>query len=312
MRGAGTRLERQLRPDRVDGAGGAMPRMFTDGIFDRRVLNILIDERANLLVTGRDSDLVSRWARSIATTLRARADIAFDIYLPASAEVLIARFNSVMAMLTLQSARADSSSVAPSRILLVPDVRSLMTPEGQLLARLVNDFPAVGLRLLMLADAEAEAASRSLRELFSRRLRQLSLDSAITGSTLHTGSAPLDSDQNPPRRERGSGSPSRLPSRGSADTLVAEFPGPVPVERWSTGRRRVAWSAAAMSLLLVSVLIAVLLSRDRSPGGYQRESRAALNVSPAQVKRQVGTGSAGAVTASPAGRVDAQSLGARP
>lgn len=263
-------LARQALPDRPDGSTGGAPRLLTDSPTVRRVLELLTGERCNVLVTSQASGGLDLWGRTIAAALRSRADVVLEIYMPASAEALVARFNAAMANHSLVSARTDGGPGAALRVLLVADSRALLTPEGQLLTRLVGDFPAAGVRLLVLADAEADAANRTVRDILARRVRHVALDSdsvaepASMGATgaaeagMHTGRI-------------------TSPAPGISSAEAYRFPTPIagrleghrfetrqPVSR---GRRMVTWGALVLSIALIAVLIVVLLYRDRSPSG---------------------------------------------
>ena len=270
------RLSRQLIPDRPDGSAGASPRQLMDPAFTQRVLDLLVVERCNVLVTGRATDRLDRWGNTIAAALRSRADVEFELYLPSTADALVSRFNVAMASLSLARARATERRDTALRVLLVPDSRSVMTPEGQLLARLVGDFPAADIRLLILGDVESEAANQSLRNILTRRLRHVSLlESAATDravGALPTESLPagtgvaLGRVTEPARRH--------VPLDQSRDRLPAISRVQIKQVLDAKGRtlsareRLLAWGSAIASLALVSALIVVLAYRDRTPGAF--------------------------------------------
>ncbi|NBS66478.1 MAG: hypothetical protein EBT33_19425 [Betaproteobacteria bacterium] len=263
-------LARQALPDRPDGSTGGAPRLVTDSPTVRRVLELLTRERCSVLVTSQASGSLDLWGRTIAAALRSRADVVLEIYMPASAEALVARFNSAMSSHSLVSAQTDGGPGAALRVLLVPDSRALMTPEGQLLVRLVGDFPAAGVRLLVLADAEAEAANRTVRDILARRLRLVALES---GSIDEPVPAAVSRDS---RAEILNGritlpapviSPVaayRAPALAGAVLEASRLPVRQPMSR---GRRIVTWGALVLSIALIALLVVVLLYRDRSPAG---------------------------------------------
>ena len=278
-------LSRQLIPDRPDGSAGAAPRQLADTALTRRVLDLLVVERYNVLVTGQAADRLDRWCKSIAAVLRSRADVGLELYLPSTAEALVARFNVAIANLSLARAREGERRDSVLRVLLVPDSRSLMTPEGQLLARLVGDFPAADIRLLIVADIEAEAANRSLRDILTRRLRQVDLESAASAQSAITLSAELLPVS--PGFALGcvSGAAGiRVPldqSKGRLPTVpkvLIKPPLDAQPPTLSARQRLLAWGSVVVSLALVFVLVVVLLYRDRTPGAF-----APINVSKAAV-----------------------------
>ena len=273
-------LERQALPDRPDGSTGGAPRLLTDSPSVRRVLGLLTGERSNVLVTSQATDALDLWGRTIAAALRSRADVVLEMYMPASAEALVARFNSAIVSLSLVSARSDGGPGAALRVLLVADSRSLMTPEGQLLIRLVGDFPAAGIRLLILADSEAESANRMVRDTLARRVRHVSLESDYVDE--HP-SAAISRDS----RTVAPAGKIALPTPTPATSPLTAYRNPAlagsvldapllairpPTSR---ARRIVTWGALVVSIALIAVLVVVLLYRDRTPSG-------AATVKPAQ------------------------------
>ena len=277
-------LERQALPDRPDGSTGGAPRLLTDSPSVRRVLGLLTGERSNVLVTSQATDALDLWGRTIAAALRSRADVVLEMYMPASAEALVARFNSAIVSLSLVSARSDGGPGAALRVLLVADSRSLMTPEGQLLIRLVGDFPAAGIRLLILADCEAESANRMVRDTLARRVRHVSLESDHVDE--HPSAAiSRDSRTVAPAGKIALPTPTPTPTPATSPLTAHRNPAlagsvldaPLLAMRAPTSRARriVTWGALVVSIALIAVLVVVLLYRDRTPSG-------AATVKPAQ------------------------------
>ncbi len=292
-------LARQALPDRPDGSTGGAPRLLTDSHSVRRVLDLLTRERCNVLVTSQTSGNLDLWGRTIAASLRSRADVVLEIYMPASAEALVTRFNTAMESHSLLSARTDGGPGSALRVLLVADSRALTTPEGQLLARLVGDFPAAGVRLLVLADAEAEAANRTVRDILARRVRLIALESdcidePMPAAAIYDPRAALD---------KGSiAAPASAISPVTANRLPAlagcalEAPRLAKRQLMSRGRRIVTWGALILSIALIALLVVVLLYRDRSPAG-------AASIKPVQ---------GAAVSQSTVGRASSISRGSQP
>jgi len=268
MRAPPPSLSRQATSDLPGGAATASPRLTGEPDLTRRALTALFNDRSNLLVTSADRWLLDQWGRSIASALRARGDCDLEIYLPVAAEALLSRFNASIAAMSLRSARADTPGRMRLRIVVVPDSRALMAPEGQLLARLVNDFPAAGLRLLVLGDHEAELANTVLRELFSRRLKHLSLDVPCADPLPDAPSRSVDMAP-PQERQRQVRSPfikvQREQSRGGVEAPILTTASPT-----SRLSKHLIWGAGLLSLVLIWAFISVLLHRDRSPAGSER------------------------------------------
>ena len=263
-------LARQALPDRPDGSTGGAPRLLTDSPTVRHVLELLTRERCNVLVTSQASGSLDLWGRTIAAALRSRADVVLEIYMPASAEALVARFNSAMASHSLVSARTDGGPGTALRVLLVADSRALMTPEGQLLARLVGDFTAAGVRLLVLADAEAEAANRTVRDILARRVRLVALESDCVdepapATVIRDSRAAMQKGRiTPPAPVISPVAAYRAPALAAAVLEAHRLPIRQPMSR---GQRIVTWGALVLSIALIASLVVVLLYRDRSPAG---------------------------------------------
>jgi len=247
-----------------------------DPAFTQRVLDLLIVERCNVLVTGQATDRLDRWGNTIASALRSRADVELELYLPPTADALVARFNVAMASLTLAGARASERRDTALRVLLVPDSRSVMTPEGQLLARLVGDFPAADIRLLVFGDVESEAANQSLRDILTRRLRQVSLleSAASVRAVGAPPTEPLAADTRFALIRANGAARGYVPLDQSRDRLPAiprfRIKQSMDAQRrtLSARQRLLAWGSAFASLALLSALIVVLAYRDRTPGAF--------------------------------------------
>lgn len=273
---------RQALPDMPVSAAGVSPRLASDSVSIQRALELLIDERSNVIVTSASGERLSKWGRAAASALRSRSDVAFELHMPASADNLVARFNAEMGSLSLQSARADAHPCAASlRVLLVADPQALLSPEGLLFAKLVTDFPAAGFRLLILADAGAESTNRLLREVFGRRVRQLSLDSPVLDRNSDLPLADAAETQGATasvKRSSISGASSAeldarcavLPSDGADRSMF------VPAKRTRSAQRLTVWAAGIVSLLLVSILVVVLVNRDRTPAGTSESAPRAV------------------------------------
>ncbi len=310
-------LARQALPDRPVSAAGVSPRLGPDSVSIPHALELLIDERCNVMVTSASGERLSQWGRAVASALRSRPDVAFELHMPASADNLVARFNAEMGSLSLQSARADAYPTAASlRVLLVADPQALLSPEGLLFAKLVTDFPAAGYRLLILADAGAESTNRLLREVFGRRVRQLPLDSQVLDRNSDLPSADAVETQGATASlRRGSISGA---SSAALDARCAVLPGDrgnrpmfVPARRAGFAQRLTVWAAGIVSLLLVSILVVVLVNRDRTPAGI---SEGAPRAVPRSTFASAATQSAG-TTRSPASPVrsgDSTIKGQRP
>jgi hypothetical protein len=147
-------------------------------------------------------------------------------------------------------------------------VRSLDTPEGLLLARLVCDFPGAGTRLVILVDRDDAERTDTLLQSLGRGITRLDLDTdsgrpprpvpAVDDSMVPAGS--IDSSIMP-----GSSSMPIQSLRSAAlGSSLDGLPSALPAQR---GRSRwVGIGVLLMAMVLISTLIVVLLHRERGPG----------------------------------------------
>ena len=231
----------------------------------RRAVEAVTTERLNVLVVGHDQHL-DRWGRQLAVALRARTDIQLEIYIPASAESLVSRFNQSLASLTLEAARGDVASELAAKVLLVPDIRSLDTPEGMLLCRLVSDFPGANARLVVLGDREGLHRCSRVLEALGRRLRRIELEGREDSSAARHPESPVSPAQRTEATSTENDAQSvTQPVRATAAVEIDASNQPLS----SAPRGRpswVTWLSVALALMLISVLVVVLLHRDRGTG----------------------------------------------
>jgi hypothetical protein len=295
-------LARQALPDRPISAAGVLPRLASDSASTQRALELLVGERCNLMVTSASGERLAQWGRTVASALRSRSDVLFEVHMPASSESLVARFNAAMASLSLKSARSDSHrSAASLRVLLVADPQALLAPDGQLFAKLVTDFPAAGFRFLILAESKADSTDQLLREGFARRLRQLSLDSPLVDkASVMPDAGPAETKEAkaflPLANAASASGLEASPRPGYFVNEHAEGLMLASVRRTGRGRRLIGWGAGIVSLILVSILVVVLVNRDRSPAwgasGPSQVAPRSASAAPAQPSAK-STGSPG-------------------
>ena len=285
---------REERADQPEGASGAGARLSVEAPQIHRASDLLLGGCSGVLVTGTQVDGLARWGRSIAAALRSRTDVLVEIYMPATIDSLVDRFNSAMSRLSVKAARSGSIATGPIRVLLVPDSRALDSPEGLLLIRLVSDFPAAGVRLLVLADESAVDINRTIREMVGRRLGLVTIGDGTPeavagvgeseardanewgtrstakpwGRTMRGGAGPVTvpSERTGPmrlRERRPSSVPALVGEQGRSSAAVQLRPD----DKGAPTRRLVTWLAAIASVSLLCALVMVLLTRDRSPGG---------------------------------------------
>ncbi len=231
-----------------------------------------------LVVTAQSSAALDQWGRAFAREVRSRQGAQLEIYMPATSDTLIARFNELLSGLSLDRARADPSPDANRRFILVPDIRAFDSSEGLLLARLATDFPGAATRLVLLIDQSEWSRSQSLLASLGRHVHKVNL------------SDPSSARLSPVRERADKGIDSETeqaqvivpvigPQQAERVTVLADS---VPMVRLEAARRsRFSWlgaGALVMALLLISALIVVLLHREPGPGArIEPRSAVAMN-----------------------------------
>lgn len=129
--------------------------------YDFLLRSLLDDKRAAILVSDCDA-LLDHYGRMLADALRKSRELAVEVYFPNSTEAVLARFNRILADLTVAEAIKLDGSSAPQRLLLVYDGKGTGLKEIQLLARLVKDFPGANTRLVLLLQSQGEDADKKI------------------------------------------------------------------------------------------------------------------------------------------------------
>ena len=94
--------------------------------------------------------------------------VSLEVYFPANAEALIARFNERLKQHSIEDAMSDAAQTAPPKIWVLHDASALPDHEIQLLARLVQNFPGANIRVIMLMTQASQKAQ--LLSTFGRRI----------------------------------------------------------------------------------------------------------------------------------------------
>ncbi len=129
---------------------------------------------ASVLREGRSVALAStheaalgHCAELLIDRLRRSAACPVEVYFPASTQAMVARFDELLASMTLQEALAERHGAGPQRIWLVHDASALAEPELKLLSRLVSNFPGAGVAVVLLLGPGLR--SRQALEMLGRR-----------------------------------------------------------------------------------------------------------------------------------------------
>ena len=129
----------------------------------------LIDDNMSLSLVSSHDAILDHYGKLLVARLREAAPhIGLEVYFPASAEALITRFNEVLQAYSVEDAMGTKAPVAPPKIWVVHDASSLPDHEIQLLARLVQHFPAANIRVVMLLTTASK--KQQLLASFGRRI----------------------------------------------------------------------------------------------------------------------------------------------
>ncbi len=129
----------------------------------------LIDDNMSLSVVSSHDAILDHYGKLLVARLREAApQMGLEVYFPASAEALITRFNEVLQAYSIEDAMGTKVAVAPPKIWIVHDASALPDHEIQLLARLVQHFPAANIRVVMLLTTTSK--KQRLLASFGRRI----------------------------------------------------------------------------------------------------------------------------------------------
>jgi len=116
------------------------------------LLKSLREGRLNLAILGDDEVALTYYGRRIFQHLREQGEPHVELWTSADSEKLVDRFNEILSELTVDQAVDKSNKAAPKRFMIFPDTQAIQEFELQLLARLVNGFPASNINLILLVN----------------------------------------------------------------------------------------------------------------------------------------------------------------
>jgi hypothetical protein len=233
-----------------------------------RGLSLSREAASVLAVLGTNASALDNWGRAFARRARREPGLNLEIYMPSTRDALIERFNQVLAGLSVEQARAERPPGSASRIILAPDIRSLDTPEGLLLARLASDFPGAATRLVVLVDRDGSVRTERLLQSLGRGITRFELDLEGEANTQPTTLATTVSAPSGGDAEHAPSFPGWSPVSSSETGAIDLLPEPL-VQAAPSRRNGARWLGAGallMAILLISALIVVLLHRERGPG----------------------------------------------
>ena len=235
----------------------------------------LVDDNMSLSLVSSHDAILDHYGKLLVARLREAAPhIALEVYFPASAEALINRFNEVLQSYSIEEAMGSKATVAPPKIWVVHDASALPDHEIQLLARLVQHFPAANIRVVMLLTTASK--KQGLLASFGRRIlyweieppneeqSQTLLEQARAQgregavSALLKKITPWYAPSAPVKAVPASSTPVQAPAAAVPAPEPAEPVEPAPKAR-SSVRKALLWLGGIAGLLLVCALGVVML-----------------------------------------------------
>ena len=120
----------------------------------------LIEGRLNLAVLSESDLTLDFYANAIHDDLRARGERMVEFCFSADSAKLVEMFNGILSELTVSQARDKQVKSAPKRYLIFRDIMAMQEFELQLLARLVNGFPASNINVVLLVNSSASHTNK--------------------------------------------------------------------------------------------------------------------------------------------------------
>lgn len=146
-----------------DGMDGQMSNVYQspgDKMRYEILVKSLIEGRLNLAVLSQSDLTLDHYANAIHDDLRARGERMVEFCFSADSAKLVEMFNGILSELTVSQARDKQVKSAPKRYLIFRDIMAMQEFELQLLARLVNGFPASNINVVLLVNASASHTSK--------------------------------------------------------------------------------------------------------------------------------------------------------
>ena len=264
------------------------------------LLKSLREGRLNLAILGDDEAALTHYGKRIFQHLRQLGEPNVELWTSADSERLVDRFNEILSTLTVDQALDKTNQTAPKRYMIFPDTHGIQDFELQLLARLVNGFPASNINVILLVnsrssyDKKLSAFGKNLLQWVlesqapapakAARLetlgdwpgsKQVASDKKSAAPSVASDDAALPSVPPPPLdlsariTTTSSDSPAGLtdPELGEP-VLLSEFPsGEELAKSWeanaAAAKRSGRWAMVLLFVLLVSVVVFGVINKDR-------------------------------------------------
>ena len=135
-----------------------------------RLFETVVNDGLHFVMTSSLHGPVDHYGKLFLNRLKMRSGLAVETFMPVSTDALIARFNSMLADVSVNEAR-DQSVEMQGRVIVINDLHAIDSESLSLLLRLISDFPGLNVRLVFLADQIPKAMERVLERLGSRLIR---------------------------------------------------------------------------------------------------------------------------------------------
>lgn len=219
------------------------------------LLKSLTEGSLNLAVLSDHDQVLDFYGKLFDQRLRAQGETQIEFCASTNSEQLVKKFNEILSELTLNQALEKDKKHAPRRYLVFRDSILMQDFELQLLARLVNGFPAGNISVILLLNRSANY--RSKLQAFGKNLLQWEVET-------QAGEAkkPLENwvaeTPKPTWRVPGSDTPKQepvlLPELSREPTLLAEVvpppQAPEPTMVFARPARKTPWGLITLVVLL--------------------------------------------------------------
>jgi cell division septation protein DedD len=182
------------------------------------LLKSLREGRLNLAILGDDEVALTYYGRRIFQHLKEQGEQHVELWTSADSEKLVDRFNEILSELTVDQAVDKGNKAAPKRFMIFPDTQAIQEFELQLLARLVNGFPASNINLILLVNNQTSYEKKLAT--FGKNLLQWVLESE--------NPTPPKLQRIETRDEAAATSPRAAPPMPSPDANFTLPPAPLP------------------------------------------------------------------------------------
>lgn len=218
------------------------------------LLKSLTEGSLNLAVLSDHDQVLDFYGKLFDQRLRAQGETQIEFCASTNSEQLVKKFNEILSELTLNQALEKDKKHAPRRYLVFRDSILMQDFELQLLARLVNGFPAGNISVILLLNRSANY--RSKLQAFGKNLLQWEVETQA-GEVKKPLENWVAETPKPTWRVPGSDTPKQepvlLPEQSREPTLLAEVVPPQvpePAMVFERPARKTAWGLITWVVLL--------------------------------------------------------------